>query len=222
MKRHLALLTLVAFTHIGAGAATYTFTGPTYASPQDFTAPCAVGLCVNFTTAMRQTGHFTTNQPLPASQSGLDIAPLITSYFFNDGVTDYNSANGADTWLKAAVVNTDAMGQIVDADIVLLHWQTPSHGVGDRLRFMSVNLASYANRPCFSLTSPDICGTYTDDSATSHAFAHGNGGWTNDVPAVGPGGAQSVPVDNPFALALTAAGLLGLVLGRRRNLLTKT
>ena len=44
----------------------------------------------------------------------------------------------------------------------------------------------------------------------SHGFAHGSGGWTSDVPVVGPGGAQSVPVDNPFALVLTAVGLLGL------------
>lgn len=225
MKRNVALLALAAFAafaQAGAWAATYTFTGPIYANLKDFTPPCAAGPCVNFTAAMRQTGQFTTNQPLLANQSGLDIAPFITSYFFNDGVTDYDSANGADTRLEKAMVNTDANGQIVDSNIVLLHWQTASHGAGDRLRYMAVNLASYANRPCVSLTSPDICHSYVDDGATSHAFAHGSGGWASDVPVlVGPGGVQSVPVDNPFALVLTAVSLVGLAMRWRSRALMK-
>lgn len=221
MQKHLVLLALAAFAHVGAGAATYTFVGPLYASPQDYTSPCAAGTCANFSTAMRQTGHFITNQPLPANQDSLDIAPYITWYDFSDGVTSY-SMNGLNTRLAHAKVRTDATGQIVDTDIVFLWWQTGSHGVGDRLSYMSVNFASYFNRPCVSLTSPDICQSYADDGATSHAFAHGSGGWTSDVPVVGPGNAQSVPVDNPFALVLTAAGLLGLASRGRRNRPAKT
>lgn len=221
MRKHLALLALAAFAPPGAWAATYTFTGPTYASPQDYVAPCAAGTCANFSTAMQQTGHFITNQPLPANQSSLDIAPLITWYDFNDGVTSY-SMNGLNTRLAKAHVFTDAAGQIVDADMVFQWWQTGSHGAGDRLSYMSVNFASYFNRNCISLKSPDICNSFTDGGATSHAFAHGSGGWTSDVPVVAPGGPQSVPVDNPFALALTVASLLGFVLrGRRRLLLAR-
>lgn len=218
MRKHLALLALATFVHAGACAATYTFTGPTYASPLDYTAPCSAGTCANFSTAMRQTGHFTTNQPLPANQSSLDITPYLTSYDFNDGVTSY-SMNGTNTLLAKAMVSTDAAGQIVDTDLVFQRWQTASHGAGDRLSYMSVNFASYFNRPCVSLFSPDICNTFADDGATSHAFAHGNGGWTSDIP--GPGGVQSVPVDNPFALLLTATGLLGIALRGRRELLLK-
>lgn len=219
MRKHLALLALAALTHAGAWAATYTFTGPTYASPHDYTAPCAAGTCANFSTAMRQTGHFNTSQPLPASQSSLDIVPYITWYDFNDGVTSY-SMNGLYTRLAHAKVSTDAAGQIIDADIVFMWWQTGSHGAGDRLSYMSVNFASYFNRPCISLASPDICNTFADDGATSHAFAHGSGGWTSDIPVVvGPVGAQSVPVDNPFALVLTAAAVLGLALRKRRKTL---
>src|SRR3989344_1980715 len=160
MKKYLALLA-AAFLQTSAWAATYTFTGTTYVNLLDYTAPCAAGTCVNFSTVMRQTGHFTTNQPLPANQVSLDIAPLITWYDFNDGVTSY------------------------------------------------------------SMNGPDICHSYADDGAPSHGFAHGSGGWTSDVPVVGPGGAQSVPVDNPFALVLTAVGLLGLALRGRQKLLLK-
>lgn len=219
MKKYLALLAAV-FIQTSTWAATYTFAGPTYVSLLDYTTPCAAGTCVNFSTVIRQTGHFTTNQPLPANQVSLDIAPLITWYDFNDGVTSY-SMNGLNTRLAKARVSTNAAGEIVDNDIVFLWWQTGSHGVGDRLSYMSVNFASYFNRPCVSLSSPDICHSYADDGATSHGFAHGSGGWTSDVPVVGPGGAQSVPVDNPFALVLTAVGLLGLAMRGCKKLLLK-
>ncbi|KRA13217.1 hypothetical protein [Acidovorax sp. Root568] len=223
MKKYLALLA-AALLQTGAWAATYTFAGPTYTSLQDYSAPCAVVTCANFNAAMQQTGHFTTSQPLPPNQSSLDIAPLITWYDFNDGVTSY-TMNGLNTRLATAKVSTDAAGQIVDTDIVFQWWQTGSHGVGDRLSYMSVNFASYFNRTCTSLESPDVCNTFGDDSAASHGFAHfaeGSDGWTSDVPVVAPGGPQSVPVDNPFALALTAAGLLGLALRARQKLLFKT
>lgn len=217
MKKLLVLLA-AALLQASAWAATYTFTGPTYASPQDYAAPCAAGICANFSTAMQQTGHFTTSQPLPANQILLDIAPFITWYDFNDGLTSY-IMNGLNTRLARAKVSTDAAGQIVDTDIVFLSWQTGNHGVGDRLSYMTVNFSSYFNRRCAALSSPDICATFSDTGATSHAFAHGSGGWTSD--ALGPGGVQSVPVDNPFALVLTAAGLLGLALRGRRKMLLK-
>jgi hypothetical protein len=47
MRKHLALLALATFVHAGAWAATYTFTGPIYASPLDYTAPCSAGTCAN-------------------------------------------------------------------------------------------------------------------------------------------------------------------------------
>ena len=223
MTKTLALLALAAFAHAGAWAATYTFSGPLYGNPHDYTAPCATGpgTCANFTTAMRQAGHFTTSQPLPANLSNADIAPYITWYDFSDGVTSY-SQNGINTRMAYAKASTDAAGQIVDTDIVFIWWQTAGHGAGDRLSYMSVNMASYFNRTCVSLSGPGICQSFTDGGAASHAFAHGSGGWTSDLPvAAGPGGVQPVPVDNPFALALAAAGLLGLAWRGRRGSLQK-
>ena len=215
MKKALVLLAAV-FLQAGAWALTYTYTGPTYNSPtHDFTAPCAAGTCTNFTTAMRQTGSMTTNQPLPPNLNHVEVSSYISGYSFSDGVTQYISS-GIPQRLLYAYVTTDAAGNITDSDIVIIRWQTANHQIGGRIDHIAVNQGSFSNEVCAGMGNPGMCTATTEDTSTSYAFAQAsNGGWT---PIALPT-AQSVPVGNPFALLLTATGLLGLALRGRRELL---
>lgn len=307
MKNHLALLAAAALwatAQVPALAATYTYTGATYASNaiSTFTAPCATPTCANFTTAMKQSGSFTTAVPLAANLSGVDIQPLITSYAFDDGLHQYSSTAPGDN-IRHAVVSTDSMGNIAVSDILVFQWQTASHGVNDRTNVITVDADSRSNTLCAILKSSGVCGFTNDDASTSLAATHvGASGWsTNAAPsgppsitsptppggtlgvpysytvvaagaqpmnfidagtlpaglsidpntgaitgtplatgsyqvtltannglmpstvqsftmAIAPASAvQAVPVDNPFALALAAAGVLGLALRGRRK-----
>lgn len=217
MKKYLVLLAS-AFLQAGAWALTYTYTGPTYSSPtHDFTAPCAAGTCTNFTTAMRQTGSMTTNQPLPPNLNHVEVSSYISGYSFSDGVTQYNSS-GIPERLLYAYVTTDAAGNITGSDIVIIRWQTANHLIGGRIDHIAVNQGSFSNEVCAGMGNPGMCTGTAEDTATSYAFAQAvNGGWAPIAPAA----AQAVPVDNPFALWLSAAGLLGIALRGRRGLLLK-
>lgn len=218
MRKPLALFVLAAlgaFAHASAWAATYTYTGLNYSSPtHDFTAPCAAGTCQNFTTAMRQTGSITTNQPLPPNLNDASVTSFIASYAFDDGVTQYTSS-GMSERLMYAHVTTDAAGNITASRILVVRWKTANHLVGERLDYVLIRTddsISVSNEMCTSMSS-GICTGSAQDTATSFALPAGNGAWVSSAPAA----VQAVPVNNPFALLLTATGLLGLALRSRRT-----
>jgi hypothetical protein len=73
----------------GAGLSQYFASGFT-----NYTVPCAVGPCANYTTAMNLNGHFTTAAPLPPNLSyRTDITAQVTSYSFFDGINTYTNTN---------------------------------------------------------------------------------------------------------------------------------
>ena len=112
MKKYLVFLA-AALLQAGAWAVTYTYVGSTYAPSAitDYTN-CTIGTCGNFTAAMSQSGSFTTAAPLPANLSNADIASLITSFSFSDGLTQYNNSD-PETTLYSGQAYTDASGFLV-------------------------------------------------------------------------------------------------------------
>ena len=221
MKKHLVLLALAAFAHAGAWATTtYVFTGANYLPAQitNYTAaPCNQGDCANFTTAMKQTGSFTISAPLAPNLAGVNVKAQITSFSFHDGLTQYTNGNSE---LFFAVVWTNAQGDITGENIAIARWQaTPG-----KYDFIGVNLMSAHNQECPAplpsstgacLGPPPASIPYFSKSYTNTGLAMH---WETIQSAQA---VQAVPVDNPFALVLTATGLLGLALQGRRKLLLK-
>lgn len=212
MKKYLVLLA-AALLQASAWAATYTFTGPLYTNPTQFTAPCATPTCDNFTTAMRQTGSFTTAAPLAPNLANVLITGLIQSYSFNDGLTQFVSADAA-TRLMFAYVTTDAMGNIVDENIAISQWQTANHGVNVRLNMLRPNLSSNFNAYCQNLSGPDACSLLNTDASSSYVYAHiGVGGWVTSAapPPVAPTIISATPpggtVGTPYHFAVVATGM---------------
>ncbi|RMA60248.1 putative secreted protein (IPTL-CTERM system target) [Acidovorax sp. 100] len=200
MKKYLVLLA-AALLQASAWAATYTFTGPLYTTVNPFTAPCAKPTCANFTTAMRQTGSFTTAAPLAPNLDTVLITGLIQSYSFNDGLTQFDSGD-TETQLRYAYVTTDAAGNIVDQNIGISRWQTASHATNDRLDYLSVNAGSYSNAYCQAQNVPDVCSLLNTDASSSYVSASiGLGGWVTSAPAAA---ATSVPTLSEWGLLLMA------------------
>ena len=229
MKKHLALLALAACAHTGAWTdVTYTYTGDPYTAPtlHNHTGPgCPAGNCGDFTTAMGQSGWFTTAKPLPANLSNGDISGLITGFSFSDGLTTYSSAAG-DT-LYSASADTTANGTFTDARLALTHWQTPApHGVGDHLDQMVLHQGVFHNLGCTQIQA----GSNQCNAASIGAWGsfidgqpHTAGTWAiTGLPVAAPS-PQSVPVDSPLALALALAalGVLGAALRGQRQMLLK-
>lgn len=224
MKKQLALITLAAFAHTGAWAATYSYTSNLYdsATVHNFIAPCGVGDCANFSTAMWPTATITTTVALPPNMTS-DSIPLgnITAFSIFDGLVVYASGDPLVT-LNFAQATTDAAGQLTKLQILATRWQQSGPHNGANMRLDDVNTTSRSRHNVICLTTAPAPGG--GDTCTQ---SEGNGTWDDNTSWADPGalappgpsaGVQSVPVDNPFALALTAAGLLGLALRGRRNL----
>jgi len=214
MKKPLLLLTALLLQAPAWAAITYTFTGPAYAST---TAPllCGSPPCPSFTTAMHQSGSFTTLAPLAAGETNLDISGLITAYDFNDGITHYTSSD-ANGFLMTALATTDGAGNILTANITVAQWRTASHGANDRLSAMGtpVNAQSWSNVYC--QTPGPQAGTCTQlqpDASTSEASVSTVGTWATSaavpVPAV-------VPALGPWGLPLLGV-LMGVAAWVRRR-----
>ncbi|MES2929846.1 MAG: IPTL-CTERM sorting domain-containing protein [Pseudomonadota bacterium] len=198
MKKYLVLLA-AALLQANAWAATYTFTGPFYTNLTPFTAPCATPTCANFTTAMRQTGSFTTAVPLAPNLVNADITGLVQTYSFNDGLTQYSSAD-PENQLRLAFVDTDAAGNITAENISFYRWQTANHGISDRLNVLTVNLLGIFNAPCQGMGVSNICDLINSDSSTSMSFTSGGSWVTSALPPAG--GATSVPTLSEWSLLL--------------------
>lgn len=138
MKNVLAVLLL--WCSIGAANAqiTYTSSVGNYISVTDF-ASCPGGeTCTNYTTAMRQSGSFTVAAALAPNLANADIAGLVTSYSFSDGINTYSNTN-ADNRIGFFSVSTDASGAITAANIFIQKWlsgTSGSHAAGDRFSYI--------------------------------------------------------------------------------------
>jgi hypothetical protein len=81
---------------------------------------------------MRITGSFTTSIPIPPNSSYYDIAPIMTSWSFSDGLQTITSASGQFRPSSPPHVTTDSQGNITDT--FLLFWDFPiATQVGDRV-----------------------------------------------------------------------------------------
>src|SRR5205809_130554 len=114
MKRLLVLLAVLAASPVLA--ATYTFTGPAFSSVQSNTT-CTVGTCATYTTSMNVTGSFTTAAPLAANLSNTNVAALVTSYSFNDGVNTIASPD-SNARIHTFTVTTNGSGAITATQIL--------------------------------------------------------------------------------------------------------
>jgi hypothetical protein len=173
MKKYLVFLA-AALLQADAWAATYTYTGPAYSPPDlhNFTScPPGTGNCGAYTTAMAQTGSFTTAAPLPSNLNSQDITAQLTSYSFSDGLTTYSSGDPQVTLVSVSATTT---GGVLDFSVHLVRWQTPApHVIGDHLDQVLVTESGQHNAVCGNIqVNPqgDSCGTSNAGGVFSSEF----------------------------------------------------
>ena len=220
MKKAGAVLAAALALQVPAWAATYTLNAPAYpaAAIANFTPPCTgAGACADFTAAMQQSGSFTTAQPLAPGLNHADIlAQIAASYSFSDGLTTY-AGSDLNSHLLHAYVTTDAMGAITAVDFLISRWQTASQGNGDPVDLWELDADAWVvhNGVC-AHTAAGGCtllnGSPSSSMSQMYLPLQTGAAWSMSNP-VAPA-PQSVPVDNPWALGLAAAGVLALA--RRR------
>lgn len=155
-------------TYVAASTANYT----TFAN---FTA-CGTPPCQNFSTAMSVSGSFTTSAPLAANLASANVAPLITSYSFSDGLTTYANTD-PDSRIYFFEITTNGSGAITDVNILLERWLTGTspHVAGDRIAFLQTYDGTANNNwRCNTIAvSPagaaDSCSAAVNDTSSSRA-----------------------------------------------------
>lgn len=214
MKKYLVSLA-VALLQTGAWAATYTYAGVPYTAAAIANySNCAAGICSNFIAGMSQSGSFTTAALLPADLNNADIASLITSFSFSDGLTQYNSAD-PDTTLVGAQASTSASGGVLAIELSFQHWAGSPHVLGSRMDVMVLQLLARKNSQCQGIVfqSPggrDVCQHVDFDAASSRVtFAAPvvPGAWT--VTGLPPAAANAVPALGDWAALCLACVLAG-------------
>ena len=218
MKTILVVCALL-LASVTASAATYSYTGNPYIGIANFTV-CGTGSCGNFTPAMRPTGTFTTSTRLAANLVAANVAPLVTSYRFSDGLTTYSSAD-ANSRLHTLTATTDATGAILDITAVVERWQAGPgpHVAGDRFDlvqlFAVVDIAVH-NASCTGVGAGpsgvvDACTGAATDAASSTA----NSTPTTLFALLAAG--NSVPTLTELALMLLALLMAGAGMARLRR-----
>lgn len=219
--RTLLLASVVIAWAATAHATTYNYTGQSYSTAGifNFTPPCGVGPCANYTGDMRIRGSFSTLTPLPANLPGsTDISALVTAFSFTDGINSYLSTD-PNVRIRHFLVATDDRGNIImdggKTFIDLQLWQsgTAPHVMNDRVATLVIGgLGDQVTNDAFCNVAPDqddICQQTSLDSDTSEAGGHLDfyGVWrvsSVQAPAVSPRGMLLL-----FALLL-ATGLYGV------------
>jgi hypothetical protein len=222
MKKYLVLLA-AALLQAGAWAATYTYTGPTYSASElhNFTAcPPGMGNCGAYTTAMAETGSFTTAVPVAANLNSEDITAQVTSFSFSDGLTVYASGDPQVTLMSVVATTT---GGVLQFSVTLLRWQTPApHASGDHLDRMSLNQGGQHNAvcsdvglnpqgdQCYSSSAGGVFSSWRNDDLV-------NGIWVaSGLPSVA---STAVPTLGEWGLLLLATLMVGagwMAVGRQR------
>jgi hypothetical protein len=223
MKR-LLLASIAVVWAATAHATTYNYTGKPYSTTTvfNFTPPCSVGPCADYTGDMRIRGSFSTLTPLPANLPGsTDISALVTAFSFTDGINSYVSTD-PNVRIRAFHVATDDRGNIImdggQTFIDLQLWQTGTapHVMNDRLATLVIGGMSDQAGNNWSCTSVpglgDICPLSNRDSAGSLA------GGSPDFIGVWRVGSVQAPAVSPRGMLLLFALLLATGLyGVHRN-----
>ncbi len=222
MKKYLVFLA-AALLQAGAWAATYTYTGPTYSASElhNFTAcPPGMGNCGAYTTAMAETGSFTTSAPVPANLNSEDITAQVTSFSFSDGLTTYASGDPQVTLYSVTATTT---GGVLQFSVVLLRWQTTGpHVTGDHVDRMSVTQGGQHNAVCNTVVlnpQGDECNASSAGGVFSswREDALADGTWA--VTGLPPVASTAVPTLGEWGLLLLASLMLGagwMAVGRQR------
>jgi hypothetical protein len=197
---------------------TYTYTAaPNYNNFINFTPPCTIGPCANYTSGMHPTGSFTTAAPLGPNLSNVDIAAMITSFSFSDGINTYTSPNGR---IIDFHVYTDASGIPTNSTFFDLQtWNTggPTHMSGDRFSIFSIDFSASVtnNDNCSTVGSSggtaDTCISSGGDANTSTASNAGSGVWI--IAGGPPPPATNAPVPTLSTWAMVALATLVTALG---------
>ena len=182
-----------------------------YTTATNFTA-CGTPPCQNFTTAMSVSGAFTTAAPLAANLAAFNVAPLLTSYRFSDGLTTYSSADPGSR-IFAFRVTTNGSGAITTVSMTLERWLSGAspHAVGDRVSMLQASTAmALHNWRCSAVgMSPtgtaDSCTASSLDTSGSRASPF-TLTWALALP---PTSAASIPTLSQWGVVLLA-GLMGL------------
>jgi hypothetical protein len=210
-----AVFTAMALLSAGnalAQATTYTATTTSnYTGKTDFTAPCGVGPCQNFTLAMGPSGSFTTSSPLAANLANASVAASVTSFNFNDGLTTYVNTD-SNVRVHRIRVTTNAAAVITAVEILIERWEsgTSPHAVGDRFSYIFLPSTARRNSECFSVgVSPagvaDSCTGENADASSSQASG-ATISWTSAAVATST---ASIPTMSEWGLLLMA-GLMGM------------
>jgi hypothetical protein len=226
-------LVILGLATAAQATAIYTFTGPNFypADTHDFTSPCAIGPCANYTSAMRVTGSFTTYSPLPANlPTGTNISALVIEFNFSDGINTYSS-DDPNVWRDQIRASTDSTGNIKntgsgDSPVNLGIWLTGTtpHKAGDRVGTIQASYSTAAgnNAPCTVVgTSPagdsPACTASASDGSSSGTMTMPipPGTWTKTVT---PNPAVPTPTISEWNLILLATVLcLGAIWALRRR-----
>ncbi len=210
-----AFFTALAFFSAGnalAQATTYTATATSnYSNKVDFTAPCGVGPCQNFTLAMGPSGSFTVSSPLAANLANANVLASVTSFSFNDGLTTYTNTD-PNVRVHRIRVTTNAAAAITAVDILIERWEsgTSPHAIGDRFSFIFLPSTARRNAVCSSVgVSPagvaDSCNSENVDASSSQASG-ATISWTSAAVATST---ASIPTMSEWGLLLMA-GLMGM------------
>ncbi|KRA13216.1 IPTL-CTERM sorting domain-containing protein [Acidovorax sp. Root568] len=222
MKKYLVLLA-AALLQAGARAATYTYTGPAYNASElhNFAAcPPGTGNCGAYTTAMAETGSFTTAVPVAANLNSEDITSQVTSFSFSDGLTVYASGDPQVTLMSVVATTT---GGVLQFSVTLLRWQTPApHASGDHLDRISLSQGGQHNAvcsdvglnpqgdQCYASSAGDVFSSWRNDDLV-------NGIWV--ASGLPPVASTAVPTLGEWGLLLLASLMVGagwMAVGRRR------
>lgn len=157
----------------GWGGCLYTSLGDAVAEP--------VGGCANFTTGMYARGVFTLDSALRPDLHWANVAPLLASFSFNDGLVVYGSD---DPQVRVALftVCTDEQGAITHFSARLQRYRDAAapHRPGERLDQLYIldglMTVGVHNAVCATVGpgpdgAPDTCESAAADTATSYGQA---------------------------------------------------
>ncbi len=202
----------------GALAATYTYTGNTYA-----------GANGAYNTGMSITGEFTTAAPLAANLVGQDISGLVLTFTFSDGVTTITDADGtlaAFNTIPGIQVSTDGSGDITAWAIFArdLPLATAINDVNSIISTINSGMIAVQDQGaddsiCTAVNGVPSCTSYSPGTQGTGINFSNPGSWVTTLPPPPPPPpvVTEVPGLTGYGLALTGLGLLLVGLRRLRR-----
>lgn len=208
MRKFIAIAFLLCVFGVANAQTTYTATVSSYTSVSNFISCPAGQTCENYTTSMSQSGSFTVSTPLAPNLLNSNIAAMVTSYSFSDGINTYSSTE-LDSRLNQIRVTTDGSGVITNAVINLVKWLSGangSHVSGDRYSFILLGTQSVNNQTCNVVeNSPEGDSETCFTSAGNQGASVALGGVVTWSSAVASTAIQPIPTLSEWAMIIMAS-----------------